>query len=74
VPWPTWISRAWGLPPGAVADRDDVATVADRDRVVVRLDRLPAFLEGTVGDDALAVRGTYAVVTGAQLRSNLVSP
>ena len=73
VPWPTWISLAWGLPPGAVASPDDVATVADGDRVVIRLDRLPAFLEGSVGDDALAVRGNYAVVTGADLRSHLLS-
>ena len=73
VPWPTWISRAWGLPTGAVASPDDVATVADGDRVVIRLDRLPAFLDGPVGDGALAVRGTYAVVTGADLRSHLLS-
>ena len=73
VPWPTWISRAWSLPTGAVASSAGVATVADDDRVVIRLDRLPAFLDGSVGDDALAVRGTYAVVTGADLRSHLLS-
>jgi len=73
VPWPTWISRAWGLPTGAVASPDGVATVADDDRVVIRLDRLPAFLDGSVGDDALAVRGSYAVVTGSELRSHLLS-
>jgi hypothetical protein len=73
VPWPTWISRAWGLPPGAVASPDDVASVADGDRVVIRLDRLPAFLDGPVGDGALAISGTYAVVTGADLRSHLLS-
>ena len=73
VPWPTWISLAWGLPPGAVASPADVATVADDDRVVIRLDRLPAFLDGSVGDDALAVRGNYAVVAGADLRSHLKS-
>jgi hypothetical protein len=50
-----------------------VATVADDDRVVIRLDRLPAFLDGSVGDDALAVRGNYAVVAGADLRSHLKS-
>jgi len=73
VPWPTWISRAWGLPTGAVASPDGVATVADDDRVVIRLDRLPAFLDGSVGDDALAVRGSYAVVTGSELRNHLLS-
>ena len=73
VPWPTWISLAWGLPPGAVASPGDVATVTDDDRVVIHLDRLPAFLDGSVGDDALAVRGNYAVVTGADLRNHLKS-
>ena len=73
VPWPTWLSRAWGLPTGAVASPDDVATVADDDRVVIRLDRLPAFLDGPVGDGALAISGTYAVVTGSDLRRHLLS-
>ena len=73
VPWPTWVSRAWGLVPGAVASREDVATVGDDDRVVVRLDRLPAFVDRSVADEALAVRGTYAVVTGAALRRHLLT-
>jgi hypothetical protein len=73
VPWPTWISRAWRLPTSVVASLDDVATVADDDRVVIRLDRLPAFLDGSVGDDALNVRGSYAVVTGRELRNHLLS-
>jgi hypothetical protein len=73
VPWPTWISRAWGLAPSVVASPDDVATVADSDRVVIRLDLLPTFLDGSVGEDALAIRGTYAVVAGADLRRHLLS-
>ena len=73
VPWPTWISLAWRLPTAAVVSPGDVASVADHDRVVIRLDRLPAFLDGSVGEDALAVRGNYAVVTGADLRSHLIS-
>jgi len=72
VPWPTWVSRAWALAPGAVASPEDVATVGDDDRVVVRLDRLPAFVGRSVADEALAVRGTYAVVTGAALRRHLL--
>ena len=73
VPWPTWGSAAWGLPPGALATRADVATVSDGDRVVLRLDRLPAFVNRSVADDALAVRAPYAVVTGADLRRHLSS-
>jgi len=73
VPWPTWVSRAWGLAPGAVASPEDVATVGDDDRVVVRLDRLPAFVSRSVADEALAIRGTYAVVTGDALRRHLLT-
>ena len=73
VAWPTWVSRAWGLEPSAVASPEDVATVGDYDRVVVRLDRLPSFVDRSVADEALAVRGTYAVVTGVVLRRHLLS-
>jgi hypothetical protein len=73
VAWPTWGSATWGLPPGTVATRADVATVSDGDRVVLRLDRLPAFVDRSVADDALAVRAPYAVVTGADLRRHLSS-
>ena len=45
----------------------------DYDRVVVRLDRLPAFEDRSVADEALAVRGTYVVVTGVALRHHLLS-
>ncbi|MDE0750588.1 MAG: hypothetical protein OSB37_11465 [Acidimicrobiales bacterium] len=47
--------------------------VGDHDRVVVRLDRLPAFEDRSVDDEALAVRGTYVVVTGVALRRHLLS-
>ena len=73
VSWPTWVSRTWGLAPGAVTSPEDVATVGDNDRVIVRLDRLPAFVGRSVADEALAVRGTYAVVTGAVLRRHLLT-
>ena len=72
VAWPTWMSRAWGLEPSVVASPEDMATVGDDDRVVVRLDHLPAFVDGSVADEVLAVRGTYAVVTGAVLRRHLL--
>ena len=72
VAWPTWVSYAWDLPPSVVATVDDLATVPGDDRVVVRLDRLPAFVDRSVADEALAVRGTYAVVTGAALRRHLL--
>ena len=72
VAWPTWVSRAWGLEPSAVASMEDLATVGDDDRVVVRLDRLPAFVDRSVADEVLAVRGTYAVVAGAVLRRHLL--
>jgi hypothetical protein len=50
-----------------------VVIVGDHDRVVVRLDRLPAFEDRSVDDEALAVRGTYVVVTGVALRRHLLS-
>ena len=42
-------------------------------RQVLRLDRLPAFVGRSVANEALAVRGTYAVVTGAALRRHLLT-
>ena len=67
------MSRAWGLEPSAVGSREAVVTVGDHDRVVVRLDHLPAFVDRSVADEALAVRGTYVVVTGVALRRHLLS-
>lgn len=76
VPWPTWVSHAWGLPPGAVATAGDLAAVPDADLVLVRLDRLPGFVaEGAaagLAEGAVAVEGRYGAVTGAQLRRHVV--
>jgi len=72
VPWPTWISYAWGLPPSPVATADDLARVPDDDLIVVRFERLPAFLGGDVAGRAAEVAGGYGVVTGADLRRHVV--
>ena len=62
VPWPTWIAHAWGLPPVALVNAGGVATVPDDDLAVVRLDRLPVWLDSAVADHAVAVDGRYAAV------------
>ncbi len=72
VPWPTWISYAWGLPPAAVSSAEDLAGVPDDDLVVVRLDHLPDFLEGDVAGHVVEVVGDYGVVTGAVLARHVV--
>ena len=72
VPWPTWISYAWGLPPAAVATADVLAGVPDDDLVVVRFERLPTFLVGDVAGHATEAVGGYGVVTGADLRRHVI--
>ena len=72
VPWPTWISYAWGLPPLPVATAGDLATVPDDDLVVVRLDRLPGFMAGVVVGDYTAVRGDYGLIAAGDLRRHVV--
>ncbi|MEE2767733.1 MAG: hypothetical protein VX833_00790 [Actinomycetota bacterium] len=68
VPWPTWIAHAWELPPAALAGVGELATVPDDDLVVLRLDRLPAWLDPAVIAEAHAVAGRYVVVRGDHLR------
>jgi hypothetical protein len=72
VPWPTWISYSWGLPPSAVASAADLAGVPDGDLVVVRLDRMPGFMVGAVVGDYTAVRGDYGLITAGDLRRHVV--
>ena len=62
----------WGLAPGAVASPEDVATVGDDDRVVVRLDRLPTWLDPAVADDPAAIDGRYAAIRGVDLRRHVI--
>ena len=68
VPWPTWIAHTWRLPPVALVDAEAIDTLPDDDLVVVRLDRLPAWLDQEVVHDVSAVDGRYAVIDGANLR------
>ena len=72
VPWPTWIAHAWGLPPAALVDFGGITTLPDGDVVVVRLDRLPAWVAPTVADHVAVRRGRYATVTGADLRRHTI--
>jgi hypothetical protein len=46
--------------------------VPDGDLIVVRFERLPAFLGGDVAGRAAEVAGGYGVVTGADLRRHVV--
>ena len=68
VPWPTWIAHAWELPPAALVGARDLATVSDDALVVLRLDRLPVWLDPRVTAEAHAVAGRYAAVRGDHLR------
>ena len=72
VPWPTWIAHAWGLPPVALVDAGDVATLSDDDLAVVRLDRLPAWLDPAVAGNSVAVNGRYAAIRGVDLRRHVI--
>ena len=72
VPWPTWISHAWGLPPAVVATSDDLAEVPDEDLVVVRFGRMPAFVDSDALSHASIAVGDYGVLTGADLRRHVV--
>ena len=72
VPWPTWIAHAWRLPPVALVDAEAIGTLPDDDLVVVRLDRLPAWLDQEVVHDVSAVDGRYAAIRGVDLRRHVI--
>ena len=73
-PHPGGMAQALLTAPGAslYAVLADLAGVPDGDLVVVRFERLPAFLGGDVAGRAAEVSGGYGVVTGADLSRHVV--
>ena len=56
----------------ALADAGDVATLPDDDLAVVRLDRLPLWLDSAVAEDSVTVNGRYAAIRGVDLRRHVI--
>jgi hypothetical protein len=65
---PRWLSLYWDLPPGRVTAGTVTEAAAD-DLVLVRLDRVPAWLGDRAAVEASAehLRGRYALVTAGDL-------
>lgn len=69
---PRWLSYYWDLPSSELEDRDDLDEVPGEDRVLVRLDRRPGWLDDArdaLEAAAIRVEGDYAVLTGDELRT-----
>jgi len=63
---PRWLSYYWDMPTGGV-DESNVARLAEADLVLVRLDRLPAWVAAPLKVDSQV--GRYALVAAGDLQS-----
>ncbi|MFP4148946.1 MAG: hypothetical protein ACLFV0_05605 [Nitriliruptoraceae bacterium] len=72
---PRWLSLYWDLPPGELT-AEELAAVPAEELILVRRSSAPEWLgeEDALLDAAVAVRGDYAVVTGAEVRQLAAGP
>lgn len=68
VPWPTWVSNRWDLSTMSIASAKDLATVPPNDIVLLRIDRIPDWLDSEI-EFALENReGNYATIRASAMQ------
>ena len=72
IPWPTWISSEWNLPTESLENLEDLLTVPDEDIVLVHLDRLPSWIDGSIVNEIKKRVGNYGVVSASSMRKHTV--
>ncbi len=71
IPHVTWMAYHWDLEPIEVTP-EILSRVPDDDVVLVRTDRIPAWLDPTIFDAAVAADGRYALVPAAALKVSVL--
>ena len=69
VPWPTWVSYRWNLPTSSLSSAQELGTVPSGGFILLRLDRLPDWINSEIESALERKRGDYGLVEASVMRN-----
>ncbi len=69
VPWPTWVSREWSLPTSSLSSALDLGTVPLDDIILLRIDRLPDWIDSEIESALEREKGDYGIVRASVMKN-----
>ena len=72
VPWPTWVSYRWNLPTSSLSSAQELGTVPSGGFILLRLDRLPDWINSEIESALERKRGDYGLVEASVMRNYVI--
>ncbi len=69
VPWPTWVSHKWDLPTSSLLNAQDLGTVPPGEMILLRVDRLPDWIDSEIESVLERRRGDYGLVKASVMKN-----
>ncbi len=72
VPWPTWVSYKWSLTTSSLSDALDLSNVPSGDIILLRIDRLPDWIDGEIESALEREKGNYGIVKASVMKNYVI--
>ena len=72
VPWPTWVSYDWNLPTRVISNVEELGTVPSDDIILLRIDRIPYWLDKEVKSMLEKGKGDYGTVEASVMKEYVI--
>ena len=69
VPWPTWVSYRLDLPTSSLLDVEDLLSVPPDEIILLRVDRLPDWINSEIESALERKRGDYGIVKASVMKN-----
>ena len=69
MPWPTWVSYRLDLPTSSLLNVEDLLSVPPDEIILLRVDRLPDWINSEIESALERKRGDYGIVKASVMKN-----